>query len=104
MDIIGGLIAFFIGACASSLNGVLSIKLMQTKFYLALILRQLVSFAILFTAFMLRNSVPFSASYLLIGTALGIVLPSLLIAVRFSKQNKAKTQERRKAPKTRIHT
>ena len=95
MNILGGLLAFFVSTCVSVLNGfntrrILKKKNSNRKVFLAFALRQVINFGLLLAAFLLRNCLPFSLLSLLIGTAMGIIIPTVIFAVCFSKKIKAK--------------
>lgn len=94
MDFIGGALAFFTAACVSVLNGLNTNRMLKKqnqnrKFFWVYILRQLINISLLSTVFLIRNCLPFSYVYLLIGTAMGITVPSIILALYSSKKIKA---------------
>lgn len=95
MNIIGVLLAFLVAACISLLNGLNTCRILKKKnsnsnLFLVFALRQVINFGLLLAAFLLRNSFPVSPMSLLIGTAIGIVIPTVILTVCFSKKLKAK--------------
>ena len=98
--IIGGLLAFLGGACISVLNYVINLRTLKRKpsaLASVAVLRQLLSVGYLAAVFFLGGVLPWDRTPLLLGAALGLTLPAILLSLRLAKQNDAMSAEKKKA-------
>ncbi len=88
--LIGGAIAFAVGALISYLLYRLNLRVLQTKpdrFASFSVVRQLVSAGYLFLVFFVSRRLPWSPLAMLLGAAFGVTIPSILLAFRLAKMN-----------------
>ena len=88
--IVGGVLAFLAGLCVSGLNYALNLYVLKkSPASLARVspLRQALSVGCLAAAYLLSGILPWGHMPLLVGAALGLTVPSVLLALRLAKIN-----------------
>lgn len=89
-SIIGGLLAFLGGAAVSWLNYRINLRTLEKKpsaLASISILRQLLSVGYLVAVFLLSGVLPWGHVPLLVGAALGLTIPSILLSLRLARIN-----------------
>lgn len=98
-DIVGALIAFATGVLVSAINYFLSKQMLiknAEKYAFSTVIRQVIQVAYIALVYFLSEKVlPFSTTYMLVGSVLGVSLPmfyftSLLLKLNNSLNNKGK--------------
>ena len=88
--IVGGILAFLAGLCVSGLNFALNLYVLKkSPESLARVspLRQVLSVGCLVAAYLLSGVLPWGHVPLLVGTALGLTVPSVLLSLRLARIN-----------------
>ncbi len=88
----GGMLAFAGGCAVSVLNFFLNRRALEKKPSMLAsmsIVRQLLSIGYLFLVFFLARVLPWDQMPLLLGAAVGLTIPSILLALRLAKINDA---------------
>lgn len=89
-QIVGGLLAFLGGVAISILNYCINRWTLKNKpdaLAAMSVVRQLLNLVYLFAVFFLRNVLPWDIAWLLIGAALGLTVPSILLSVWLARQS-----------------
>ena len=92
---IGGVLAFLFGAAVSAVNYALNRHALKTRpssLASLSVVRQLLNVGALAAAFFLSRVLPWGSTPLLVGTALGLTVPSVLFSLRLAKENDALSQ------------
>lgn len=100
MDFIGALAAFIIGCGISAFNWSMTYKKLkghaETKGIIGVMtLRQLLNIALLVGIYLLRDALPFSLLWMLVGAALGLTLPSAYFVTKINKKLLSDDQARK---------
>jgi len=88
--IVGGLLAFAAGLCVSCINYGLNLTVLKKKpqaLASMSVVRQTLSIACLVAAYLLSKVLPWEPAPLLVGAALGLTIPSVLLSLRLAKRS-----------------
>lgn len=88
--IVGGLLAFLGGAAVSFLNYRISLRTLKRKpsaLASMSVVRQLLSVAYLVAAFLVSKILPWDYVPMLLGAAVGLTVPSVLLSLRLARLN-----------------
>lgn len=99
--IIGGVLAFLAGFAVSGINYALSLRVLKRKpqaIGSISVVRQALNIGCLAAAFFLSKVLPWGSAPLLVGTALGLTIPSVLLSMRLAKINDALNASSANAP------
>ena len=90
--IIGGILAFLVGFGVSGINYALNLSVLRKKPEAVAslsVVRQALNIGCLAAAFFLSRVLPWGSTPLLVGAALGLTIPSVLLSMRLAKVNDA---------------
>ena len=94
--IVGGLLAFLGGCAVAALNYAINLRTLKKRperLASMSILREILSVAYLAAAYLLSKSLPWGHVPLLVGAALGLTLPSVLLSFRLARINDSLSAE-----------
>ena len=95
--VVGGLLAFLGGSTVSWLNYVINARTLKNKpsaLASVSVVRQLLSVGYLVLVFALAGVLPWGHMPLLLGAAVGLTIPSILLAVLLAKRNDSMKKKR----------
>ena len=90
--VVGGLLAFLFGAAVSLLNYRINLRTLKknpANIANMSVVRQILSVACLVAVFLLAKVLPWDHIPLLLGAAIGLTVPSILLSFRLAKLNDA---------------
>ncbi len=99
--IFGGLLAFLGGAAISVLNYFINLQILRKKPSMlasTAVLRQILNVGYLAAVFFLARVLPWDHIPLLVGAAVGLTIPSFLLALRLAKINDARSSAKDENP------
>lgn len=88
--LVGGLLAFLGGCAVSALNFAINLRALKKhpdRLASLSVVRQIISVAYLAAAYFLGKVLPWGYAPLLIGAAIGLTVPSVLLSLRLAKIN-----------------
>ncbi len=90
--LVGGVLAFLFGAAISAVNYAINRTALKKRPELLAsmsVVRQALNIGALAAAFFLARVLPWGTTPLLVGTAVGLTVPSVLLSMRLAKENDA---------------
>ena len=90
--IVGGLLSFLVGCAVSALNYRINLRVLKKKpsaIASISVLRQFLSVAYLVAVFLLSKVLPWDSVPLLLGAAIGLTIPAILLSMHLAKLNDA---------------
>lgn len=97
--IIGGLLAFVFGAAVAGLNYAINLYVLKrspARLASMSVVRQTLNVASLAAAYLLARVLPWEAAPLLVGTAIGVTAPSVLLSMHLARINDALSEKVRR--------
>ena len=97
--IIGGLLAFLLGSAVSGVNYAINLRTLKKKpsaLASMAVVRQVLNVGCLVAVFALSGVLPWGRMVLLLGAAIGLTIPSILLSLRLAKINDAISAQSKK--------